>query len=235
MGSSELKYFLHFPRSNFWGTEFTVYESPSSESCSTLGHLGKGTWSNRFSYQSLPQSFNVAQISYELNGVGINRPRRMECILYSVPVSGIKEGRSVHSKDLLASPRRSDSTHNSNATERELVIEASREYAPLMLKNKLPRWHNQLECWCLNFKGRVTVASVKNVQLVATKSLQDVSSRADYDQVLLQFGKVGKDIYTMDYKYPLSAFQAFAICLSSFDRKGGASCTSLSVPFHQRL
>ncbi|GMP85447.1 hypothetical protein CsSME_00038596 [Camellia sinensis var. sinensis] len=38
---------------------------------------------------------------------------------------------------------------------------------PLILQNKAPRWHEQLQCWCLNFKGRVTVASVKNFQLVA--------------------------------------------------------------------
>ena len=38
---------------------------------------------------------------------------------------------------------------------------------PLILRNKAPRWHEQLQCWCLNFRGRVTIASVKNFQLVA--------------------------------------------------------------------
>jgi len=38
-------------------------------------------------------------------------------------------------------------------------------------------------------------------------------------KVILQFGKIGKDLFTMDYRYPISAFQAFAICLSSFDTK----------------
>ncbi|KAI5083781.1 hypothetical protein GOP47_0003524 [Adiantum capillus-veneris] len=91
---------------------------------------------------------------------------------------------------------------------------------PLILKNKAPRWHEQLQCWCLNFRGRVTVASVKNFQLVAaTAEPAQPSSQSDYDKVLLQFGKVGKDMFTMDYRYPLSAFQAFAICLSSFDTK----------------
>lgn len=98
---------------------------------------------------------------------------------------------------------------------------------PLVLKNKPPRWHEQLQCWCLNFRGRVTVASVKNFQLIAgthpaagapTPS-QPTGSQSDQDKILLQFGKVGKDMFTMDYRYPLSAFQAFAICLSSFDTK----------------
>ncbi|XP_020250081.1 tubby-like F-box protein 7 isoform X1 [Asparagus officinalis] len=32
----------------------------------------------------------------------------------------------------------------------------------VVLRNKAPRWHEHLQCWCLNFHGRVTVASVKN-------------------------------------------------------------------------
>ncbi|PQQ03894.1 tubby-like F-box protein 5 [Prunus yedoensis var. nudiflora] len=90
---------------------------------------------------------------------------------------------------------------------------------PLILKNKSPRWHEQLQCWCLNFKGRVTVASVKNFQLVASAEPCHNVSLAEQEKVILQFGKIGKDIFTMDYRYPLSAFQAFAICLSSFDTK----------------
>jgi hypothetical protein len=103
----------------------------------------------------------------------------------------------------------------------------------LVLKNKPPRWHEQLQCWCLNFRGRVTVASVKNFQLIAANQPQaqaqpqpqaqaqsQPSGQADGpDKIILQFGKVGKDMFTMDFRYPLSAFQAFAICLSSFDTK----------------
>jgi len=104
---------------------------------------------------------------------------------------------------------------------------------PLVLRNKEPRWHEQLQCWCLNFGGRVTVASVKNFQLIAAPQLDSESSQqaqqqtqpsnsssaSDHDKVILQFGKVAKDMFTMDYRYPLSAFQAFTICLTSFDSK----------------
>uniref|UniRef100_A0A453DJR6 Tubby-like F-box protein n=1 Tax=Aegilops tauschii subsp. strangulata TaxID=200361 RepID=A0A453DJR6_AEGTS len=91
--------------------------------------------------------------------------------------------------------------------------------SPLVLKNKSPRWHEQLQCWCLNFRGRVTVASVKNFQLIAAPAPPPPASGGEHDTVLLQFGKVSKDTFTMDYRYPLSAFQAFAICLTSFDTK----------------
>jgi len=101
----------------------------------------------------------------------------------------------------------------------EIPINVESKDVPLVLKNKAPRWHEQLQCWCLNFRGRVTVASVKNFQLVAAVEPSQLVTQADQDKVILQFGKIGKDIFTMDYRYPLSAFQAFAICLSSFDTK----------------
>uniref|UniRef100_A0A0A9EZN7 Tubby C-terminal domain-containing protein n=1 Tax=Arundo donax TaxID=35708 RepID=A0A0A9EZN7_ARUDO len=87
----------------------------------------------------------------------------------------------------------------------------------MVLKNKSPRWHEQLQCWCLNFHGRVMVASVKNFQLVASDESDPTNQ--EHDDVILQFGKIGKDLFTMNYRYPISAFQAFAICLSSFDTK----------------
>ncbi|RRT39140.1 hypothetical protein B296_00047882 [Ensete ventricosum] len=88
-----------------------------------------------------------------------------------------------------------------------------------ILRNKAPRWHEHLQCWCLNFHGRVTVASVKNFQLVATADASQPSGLGDEDTVLLQFGKVGDDMFTMDFRQPLSAFQAFAICLTCFGTK----------------
>lgn len=71
----------------------------------------------------------------------------------------------------------------------------------------------------------MTVASVKNFQLIAATQpaagapTPSQPAPQEHDKIILQFGKVGKDMFTMDYRYPLSAFQAFAICLSSFDTK----------------
>lgn len=42
-------------------------------------------------------------------------------------------------------------------------------------------------------------------------------SPADY--IVMQFGRVAEDVFTLDYNYPLCALQAFAIGLSSFDSK----------------
>jgi hypothetical protein len=38
------------------------------------------------------------------------------------------------------------------------------------------------------------------------------------DEVILQFGRVDKDRFCMDVKYPLSVFQAFSICISMLDK-----------------
>ena len=68
----------------------------------------------------------------------------------------------------------------------------------------------QVNAYVLNFNGRVTMASVKNFQLV---------SPDDLDTVVLQFGRSGKEFFTMDLQWPLSPLQSFAITLSSFDYK----------------
>jgi hypothetical protein len=39
------------------------------------------------------------------------------------------------------------------------------------------------------------------------------------EDTVLQFGRVDKNRFTMDFKYPLSPLQAFAICLASLDGK----------------
>ena len=37
--------------------------------------------------------------------------------------------------------------------------------------------------------------------------------------MIMQFGRVSDNAFSMDYQYPMSAVQAFAIALSSFDGK----------------
>ena len=65
----------------------------------------------------------------------------------------------------------------------------------------------------------MTVASVKNFQLVAAVDPSHQVPPSELERVILQFEKIRKDIFTLDYRYPLSVFQSFAICLNSFDTK----------------
>ncbi|KAK1398936.1 tubby-like F-box protein 3 [Heracleum sosnowskyi] len=208
-------------RSNFLGTKFTIFDAqPPNAGAGTEG-LFRCHSSRVGMRQVLARvpvgSYPISHISYELNALGSRGPRRMHCVMDAIPASAIEPGGVVPTQiefvrnvdSFLSLPfLRSKSISGSLSTEKDGI---------LMLRNKAPRWHEQLQCWCLNFNGRVTVVSVKNFQLVACVDSSVVG--LEPEKVVLQFGKVGKDLFTMDYQYPISAFQAFAICLSSFDTK----------------
>jgi hypothetical protein len=81
-----------------------------------------------------------------------------------------------------------------------------------VLRNRTPVWDEEAQSYVLNFHGRVTQASVKNFQIVC-------QGNDDSDHVVLQFGRVAEDVFTMDYCYPMCALHAFGIALSSFDSK----------------
>ncbi|XP_059638844.1 tubby-like F-box protein 5 [Cornus florida] len=220
-------------RSNFLGTKFTVSDSqPSNDTAAQLNSRSSRRFHAKQVSPKLPAcNYSVATISYELNVLRTRGPRRMRSVMHSIPVSSIQEGGTAPTPTSFAlsfdekySPSPASKGKNSVTdvsspclTASPVSVPVSRE--PLTLKNKAPRWHEQLQCWCLNFRGRVTVASVKNFQLVASVDPSHNVSATEQEKVILQFGKIGKDIFTMDYCYPLSAFQAFAICLSSFDTK----------------
>ncbi|KAK2992659.1 hypothetical protein RJ640_014909 [Escallonia rubra] len=213
-------------RSNFIGTKFIIYDGlpPCTAATMTKNLSPKSVGSKQVSPRVPAGSYPVAHISYELNVLGSRGPRRMQCTMDAIPGSAVKPGGVAPTQtefplsNIDSFPAlpffRSKSLRAEKTVSGPLAGQVD---GSLMLKNKAPRWHEQLQCWCLNFNGRVTVASVKNFQLVASS----VGGQAgpQHDKVILQFGKVGKDMFTMDYRYPISAFQAFAICLSSFDTK----------------
>ncbi|XP_022859829.1 tubby-like F-box protein 8 [Olea europaea var. sylvestris] len=233
-------------RSNFLGTKFIIYDPQPPHTCSHIPQPGKTSrrfYSKKVSPKLPTGSYNIAQIKYELNVLGTRGPRRMHCMMHSIPFSSLEPGGVVPGQPELLQRPLEDSFRSisfSKSLDHSTEFSSSRfsdiarlanedndsKSGPLILKNKSPRWHEQLQCWCLNFRGRVTVASVKNFQLIAanqpttnTQMTSQPSQSSDHNKIILQFGKVGKDMFTMDYRYPLSAFQAFAICLSSFDTK----------------
>lgn len=215
-------------RSNFLGTKFTIYDSqpPSDSSIQSKCRSHRRIHAKQVSPKLPAGNYSMATITYELNVLRTRGPRRMQCNMDSIPLSSIQEGgtaptpvASSNSFDDHVYPTNRKSVVVSNPNSLNDPIESIYNSESLVLKNKAPRWHEQLQCWCLNFKGRVTVASVKNFQLVAAIEAHHNVPVVEQEKVILQFGKIGKDIFTMDYRYPLSAFQAFAICLSSFDTK----------------
>ncbi|XP_064487801.1 tubby protein homolog isoform X2 [Ornithodoros turicata] len=136
----------------------------------------------------------VAAVAYETNVLGFKGPRKMTVILPAM---------SGDQKRIDLKP----------SYEHESLIERWRNRNMeniLELHNKTPVWNEDTQSYVLNFHGRVTQASVKNFQIVHEN---------DVDYIVMQFGRVGEECFTMDYCYPLCALQAFAIALSSFDSK----------------
>ncbi|CAN8271184.1 unnamed protein product [Cochlearia groenlandica] len=184
-------------KSGFLGTKFTIHDTTEPNQRLRAKQAS--------STKLLSSSYTAGNITYELNVLRTRGPRRMHCVMDSIPLSYVIAE---------PSPAKGDKEEEGTRSTKKEILDK-----PLVLKNKSPRWHEQLQCWCLNFKGRVTVASVKNFQLVADIDASLDAPPEEHERVILQFGKIGKDIFTMDYQYPLSAFQAFAICISSFDTK----------------
>ncbi|CAI9776269.1 unnamed protein product [Fraxinus pennsylvanica] len=164
-------------RSNFLGNKFVLYDAlPPHAGAKMLRTrsaqmVGLKQISPRFPAGNYP----VAQITYELNVLGSRSPRRMHCIMDAIPASAIKPG-GVAPTQIDFPISKSESfpaipffRSKPNGLDKSLStpLDCQRD-APLVLRNEAPRWNQQLHCWCLNFHGRVTVASVKNFQLVAS-------------------------------------------------------------------
>ncbi|XP_016098412.1 tubby-related protein 1 isoform X5 [Sinocyclocheilus grahami] len=136
----------------------------------------------------------LAAIIYETNVLGFKGPRKMTVII---------PGMDDDNERVPIRPR----TDNDSI----LVRYQNRQMDNLIeLHNKTPVWNDDTASYVLNFSGRVTQASVKNFQIVHCK---------DNSYIVMQFGRVADDMFTLDYNYPMCAVQAFAIALSSFDGK----------------
>ncbi|KAG7325137.1 hypothetical protein KOW79_011453 [Hemibagrus wyckioides] len=136
----------------------------------------------------------LAAICYEKNVLGFKGPRKMTVIIPGMHEND--ERVCIRPKSELESLL----TRHENGNKENLVC----------LVNKSPTWNEQTQSYVLNFHGRVTQASVKNFQIVHPDN---------EDYIVMQFGRVAEDVFSMDYSFPLCALQAFAITLSSFDGK----------------
>ncbi|XP_078529868.1 tubby-related protein 3 isoform X4 [Lissotriton helveticus] len=136
----------------------------------------------------------LAAICYETNVLGFKGPRKMTVLIPGMNMNHDRiPFRPLNDNEGLLSKWQNKNLEN--------IIE---------LHNKAPVWNDDTQSYVLNFHGRVTQASVKNFQIVHDN---------DPDYIVMQFGRVAEDVFTLDYNYPMCALQAFAIGLSSFDSK----------------
>uniref|UniRef100_A0A671WRE0 TUB like protein 3 n=1 Tax=Sparus aurata TaxID=8175 RepID=A0A671WRE0_SPAAU len=143
----------------------------------------------------------LAAICYETNVLGFKGPRKMTVII---------PGMSINFERVPVRPQ----------NEQESLLSRWQNHSLdnlIELHNKAPVWNDDTQSYVLNFHGRVTQASVKNFQIVHDN---------DPDYIVMQFGRVAEDIFTLDFNYPMCALQAFAIGLSSFDKRRGVCCST---------
>jgi len=189
-------------RSNFVGTEFTIFDKGSKP--------GKGD--STIGVSQMSTRSELGAVLYQYNIMGVRGPRKMTAMIPKLDDNGRRrlfranddedDDGSDDGKLIGGSKDHKDGTMVAS-------FKQGNEDDMIVMKNKTPKWNDSLGAYCLNFNGRVTHASVKNFQLIAD----------DEEHVILQFGKVGKDTFTMDYAWPICAMQAFSICLTSFDNK----------------
>ncbi|CAK4066995.1 unnamed protein product [Aphanomyces euteiches] len=108
----------------------------------------------------------------------------------------------------------------------------------LICLHKRESKYDPLSSCIVDFRSRATCVSVKNFQLVHSQPTDQDKYRQAYIQahpsfhyddestvsvpqehIMLQMGRVGQNCFNMDFQYPLSMLQAFAICISRFDSK----------------
>ncbi|KAJ1278188.1 hypothetical protein BS78_04G059600 [Paspalum vaginatum] len=84
------------------------------------------------------------------------------------------------------------------------------------LCSRTPFYNHMTKRYELDFRERAgrmgykVQTSVKNFQMTMEENGR---------QTVLQLGRVGKSKYIMDFRYPLTGYQAFCICLASIDSK----------------
>ncbi|XP_025098170.1 tubby-related protein 4-like isoform X2 [Pomacea canaliculata] len=76
-----------------------------------------------------------------------------------------------------------------------------------VMHNKAPLWNENSQVYQLDFGGRVTQESAKNFQIELL------------DRQVMQFGRIDSNAYTLDFQYPFTALQAFAVALANVTQR----------------
>jgi len=95
----------------------------------------------------------------------------------------------------------------------EKLARGTEEYT-MTFKNREPKWNKESNMYQLDFQGRATLASCKNIQL-SPKNGDEADCR-------FLMGKVHDNTFNIDFSTPFSALQAFAFALIVFDNSSGS-------------
>ncbi len=108
---------------------------------------------------------------------------------------------------------------NASKLDEYQAVEVEEQEDLLIFETKKPSWNEQLQAYTLNFNGRVKLPSKKNFLLVPQAKNEAMDEEYGADTLCLRFGKVTKHKFTLDFRHPISPFQAFAIAITTFSDK----------------
>ncbi|TMW65195.1 hypothetical protein Poli38472_009362 [Pythium oligandrum] len=157
-------------------------------------------------------------------------PRKMEVVIPSIVENGASylDWRPISRDQMMEEHMRAITTAGG-----QNVLDTQN----FVFMHKRETKYDPLSSCIVDFRSRATCISVKNFQLVHSEPTNEqmkekyTKLHPEYvyedqgtvslpqEHVLLQLGKVGKHCFNMDFQYPLSMLQAFAISLSRFDSK----------------
>uniref|UniRef100_A0A7E4V4L2 Tub domain-containing protein n=1 Tax=Panagrellus redivivus TaxID=6233 RepID=A0A7E4V4L2_PANRE len=152
--------------------------------------------------QELPSEMTVAQLRAEVRNIAQQVSQIEEKITIDMlnDIRGDLQQRVQHIKAVLGEPLLAE-------TGRKRGGKSKAAQRMLTMTNKTPFWNEQTQVYQLDFGGRVTQESAKNFQI-------------EYNsEQVMQFGRIENGAYTLDFRAPFSAVQAFAIALASITQR----------------
>jgi len=179
-------------RSNFLGTEYQLYD-----------HGMNPEYDDAFNEEN-----NNGEIRIELGAIvyanntslGSKGPRQMNMCINKIDA----DGNSLK----IWQPKTKDDERMMTCLKKQ----TSSIDKLVCFESKPPVWNNDVGAHVLYFNGKATMASVKNFQLC---------TQNDEQHIIMQFGRIDKEEFSLEVQWPMSLFQAFAAALSSFDSKLG--------------
>jgi len=151
-------------RSNFMGTEFLIFDAGANPKVNE--------WN--FGVEVTDRIRNeLGAVLYTSNILGNRGPRRMQACISKVGPDG---------KTIRAWP---SSNEDNNMIELFKKMDSSAMPDLVSLVNRPPRWNDAVGAYVLNFSGRVTMASVKNFQLVDEENTENVILQVSIQRQLL--------------------------------------------------
>jgi hypothetical protein len=196
-------------KSNFGGTEFLMCDIV--EQTTTLRNKTKTTRSVRDSGIIRFSHFFVASGSPIQIQVYLGNVNQIPIIVEEKKQEENKEIEEVRKRQFEAKV-------NANNVSQGKIYSARIETCEQPIEcyeNLRPVWHDAINAYVLHFDNhRIREKSIKNFKLIRTN---DSECRA-----VLQLGRVpDRNVFVMDYAYPVTTLQAFQIALAAIDPKLG--------------